>query len=742
MEFYATCPARFETALADELKQLNMQRVRPLTGRVTFEGAVRDALAACLWSRLASRICVVLGRVDAGSEEALYASVRALAWEEALRPHVRIAISANGTNHAFSNSHFAALRTKDALCDRLAERTGSRPQVDTEHPDAHIILSIRGDRATLALDLAGEPLFKRLPRRVVKYLTGKHTDVLRPDYAALMLACAGWHPQQGQPNILVDAACKTGGVVLEAAEMLLDRAPGMNRATWGFQGWAAFDPAVWQELLGEARQRTEAAAHRRGVIVACDADARAQAIAQGLVEVADCEQRVSFVSTDAAAVGHALHAHDYQLPQSQASLVMDVTDTSPAQLAGAIARYRQIAQLPQLEQGTAAVLAADDATAGAFPTAPTSTLAIMPNNQEARLVAFSLADAAALDIPTVDVGSGAPIPVLRADSEQFARRLIKVARERRRWAKREGISCYRVYDADLPEYAASIDLYQGTAQTPGRWLVISEYAAPKDIDPGVAQARMLDILAIAPRVLDVDPACVHARVRSRSRGGSQYGRRRQEAESTRALPRIQEDGLTFLVNFDDYLDVGIFLDHRVTRHLLREEAAQARSFLNLFAYTGTATVYAAAGGVERTTTVDLSNTYLDWAQRNMRANGFTGRGHEFVRADVMSWVRDQRHSRNRWDLIFCDPPTFSNSTKMGRRTFDVQRDHVDLIIGISRLLTPGGLGVFSCNLRTFKPDRAALERAGVVLEDVTEKTIPEDFRRNRRIHQCYLVYRA
>ena len=352
------------------------------------------------------------------------------------------------------------------------------------------------------------------------------------------------------------------------------------------------------------------------------------------------------------------------------------------------------------------------------------------------------------------MGDGVHIPVLIPESDQFAARLRKVAKQRRRWAAREGVTCYRVYDADLPDYAAAIDLYEGAPDTPGRWLVVAEYAAPKSVDPELAQARMMDILAIAPAVLDVPANHVATRARTRSRGGSQYAQGPRGKKGSKGasapkrdmlndptLPNIQEGGLTFTVNFDDYLDTGIFLDHRVTRGLVREHAKKARWFLNLFAYTGTATCYAADAGVEETVTVDLSNTYLDWAERNMRQNGFTGSNHYFVRDDVLAWIRDQRQTDNRWDLIFCDPPTFSNSSKMGRRTWDVQRDHVDLIVGISRLLTREGEAIFSCNLRTFKPDTEALARAGVVLTDITEQTIPEDFSRNKRIHHCYIVKR-
>ena len=207
---------------------------------------------------------------------------------------------------------------------------------------------------------------------------------------------------------------------------------------------------------------------------------------------------------------------------------------------------------------------------------------------------------------------------------------------------------------------------------------------------------------------------------------------------------IEEGGLEFAVNFDDHLDTGIFLDHRETRSMLREMAKRVPAggnFCNLFAYTGTASCYAADGGVAHTVTVDMSRTYLDWAERNMGRNGFDGRDHTFVQADVLQWVEDERHSPRRYDLVFCDPPTFSNGSRM-RGSWDVQRDHAELLISISRMLTRDGVCVFSCNLRNFKPDIETLGRAGVSVEDVTDGTIPEDFSRNRRIHHCYLVRRV
>lgn len=851
-EFYASCPEGFETALADELRGMGLRQVRPLKGRVAFAGSPADAERACLWSRLASRIFVVLGRFACADAEDLYEATRSIAWERILRAGATIAVTARGTNDELRNSHFAALRVKDALCDRMLEVEGRRPNVDTDDPDARISLTLRGERASIQLDLSGDPLFKRLPREATRTHAA---HVLRPDYAALACAQGNWQeicsaaltntkdamrdedtaaaadgsvpangsmPADGSAlagstverpaptlPVLIDACCAGGGVVLEAASILADRAPGLERRNWGFQSWSEHDAATWRELLNEADRRAELAKGRVARIVATDPSGDAVACARRILKAAGLADRVIFAQPDLDKISRKLmmpaccggeprgfvFLDTTETAISKMSRVLDLATSLHAGACGAEAVRAMLSTMPTV------ALTRDDLLIRALGE-PARSLRVMPNNEEAELAVFSAANgaitagegnAAAEDLmpaedavessvapspatTLIDLGDGKPCPILIPESEQFARRLRKVAKLRRKWAQREGVTCYRVYDADLPDYSAAIDLYEGSATTPGRWLVIAEYAAPREVDPALAEARLLDILTLAPRILQVDPDNVFAKARIRSRGGSQYGKQAggtspsgqhgkggkprggrggsasnrpsQGAGSgtpsdirTRSLPLIEEGGLTFAVNFNDYLDTGIFLDHRITRGLVREHARGKRFFLNLFAYTGTATCYAADAGAEETVTVDLSNTYLDWAERNMEQNGFVGPDHHYVRADVMSWIRDMRQTRNRWDLIFCDPPTFSNSSKMGRRTWDVQRDHVELLVGLSRLLSREGEAIFSCNLRTFRPDIEELARAGVVLTDITDETIPEDFARNKKIHHCYLVKR-
>lgn len=341
-------------------------------------------------------------------------------------------------------------------------------------------------------------------------------------------------------------------------------------------------------------------------------------------------------------------------------------------------------------------------------------------------------------LPDREGGPDIQAPVLDEHADQFAARLRKNFKERKKWAARNEVSCYRIYDADLPDFSVAIDLYTGVHDgEEDVFLHIAEYAAPSSVDPRRAQRRFEDVLAIAPLVCGVEPAHTFTKVRKREKGGGQYRSENREP----FIVEVEEYGLSFEVDLNGYLDTGLFLDHRDTRILVGTMADGAR-FLNLFAYTGSASVHAAAGGARSTLTVDLSQTYLDWARRNMALNGFDGPEDRFERADAVSWVSQARRAGMRFDLVFVDPPTFSNSKSMGKRTWDVQRDHAELLIGVSRLLSEDGIAVFSCNLRSFKPDSEVLNKYGVEIEDITAKTIPHDFERNPKIHHCYFVKRA
>jgi 23S rRNA (guanine2445-N2)-methyltransferase / 23S rRNA (guanine2069-N7)-methyltransferase len=281
----------------------------------------------------------------------------------------------------------------------------------------------------------------------------------------------------------------------------------------------------------------------------------------------------------------------------------------------------------------------------------------------------------------------------------------------------------------MPEYAFAIDFYRTVDDL--TWLYVQEYAAPSEIELEAVRRRRGEALSTLSDVTGVDPERVRVRTRRVNKRGEQYSK----VQNRDDYQVVLEGGLKFEVNFDDYLDTGLFLDHRMTRARLRG-AASGKRFLNLFAYTCTATVYAAAGGAVATTSVDMSNTYLNWAQRNFELNGMTPQKHGLVQADCRIWLEDGARKTEQYDLIFIDPPTFSNSKRM-EGVLDVDRDHPTLIDGCVRILAPGGLIVFSTNSQRFRVDEGLTQRYDV--RDISARTIPKDFERNPRIHRCYEV---
>lgn len=759
-ELFVSCLGGLEPLLADELKALGLRRIRPLRGGVACFAVARRAMAACLWSRLASRVSLVVGRVEARNAEVLYEGVRALAWEDVLAPRASMAVSAHGMNDELRNTRFTALKVKDAVCDRLRDTRGERPDVEPYKPDARIDVRVREGKATVSLDLTGESLYRRT------YLepdAGQEAP-LACALAAATLAAAGWQAMAAEGAACLDAACGDGTLVVEAALVACDVAPSLDRERWGFVGWAAFSADAWEELLADARDRAQRGKARAAAPGAFDGSGnvlpderfvRFAGLSLSSPSITRARRRVRRAGLRPAAsieFGGAECAGEVVGRVSAAARKLASGKKPPCLAASVLAAREQASDANAQAQAAAVCAAAAAAPAGSVcAVAGGETVRARYGTDPAQRVRFGH-DRVAVDVllfdqppakPAVvmvpDSAGGAEhrVEVLDENSAQFAARLRKNAKERRKWARREGVTCYRVYDADLPDYAVAIDVYEGAGQAEGNtYLHIAEYAPPASVDPEKALRRFADVLALAPVVLGIRADHVFSKTRQRDKGGSQY----RDAGRRPYVTHVQEAGHLLEVDLAGYLDTGLFLDHRTTRQMVGG-MAEGKRFLNLFAYTGSATVHAAAAGAVETVTVDLSQTYLDWARRNMELNGFAGEQHMFERGDVMQWITECRRQPRRFDVAFVDPPTFSNSKAMGRRTWDVQRDHVELLIGVSRLLTESGVAVFSCNLRSFKPDVEQLAKYGVALEDITTQTIPHDFERNPKIHKCYLVRR-
>ncbi|SFS19807.1 23S rRNA (guanine2445-N2)-methyltransferase / 23S rRNA (guanine2069-N7)-methyltransferase [Dyella sp. OK004] len=706
--YFATCPKGLEYLLRDELIALGAADVREVLAGVHFSGTLETAYRACLWSRLASRVLLPLAEFDAATDDALYAGVQNIDWSTHLAAHATLAVDAGTAMSKLTHSQFIAQRVKDAVVDQFRQRDGSRPGVDTEEPDVRINLRLRRDRATLSLDLAGSPLHRRGWREV------QGEAPLKENLAAAMLLRARWPEMYAQGGALLDPMCGSGTLLIEGALMVADVAPGMRRDYFGFLGWQQHDIALWRGLLEEARQRADTGLRAlRSCFFGSDADAR-------MVQTAKRNAQ------EAGVAGFfTLDKHDALHVSPPPGVTSGLVITNPPYGE----RLGEREEMPRLYRALgetlrarfagwrAAVLAGDAELGRAMPLRADKKYALYNGALETVLLLFEL------HARDETLREAKP---LSAGAQMLKNRLEKNTKHLRKRLEREEIHCWRAYDQDMPEYAAAIDVY-GNAKG-DVWLHIQEYRAPAEIPAETARQRLREIVRVAGEVFGVSRDRVALKTRERGKGGSKYGHFDQRGE----FIEVEEGGLGFLVNLTDYLDTGLFLDHRLVRAKLRE-LADGRRFLNLFAYTATASVYAAAGGARDTTSVDLSGTYLDWASRNLSLNGFTGTKHRLMQSDAMEFLQRERE---RYGLIYVDPPTFSNSKRA--EDFDVQRDHVRLLMACAERLTSDGIIVFSNNFRRFILDRNALEER-FQIEDWSAASIPFDFARRSDIHGCWLL---
>lgn len=717
MQFFAPAPRGLADLLATELRDIGAEQVRERVGGVQFAGSLASGYGACLWSRIASRVLLQIGEVEAADEAEFHRAVMALSWAAHVDPQRTLACEFTGDHPTITNTHFGTLRLKDAICDRLRADTGARPEIDRNRPAVRVTAHAHGAHVRLYIDLAGEGLHRR------GYRTEAGEAPLRENLAAGILLRARWPEYAARGEDLLDPLCGAGTLVIEAALIAARRAPGLLRDYFGFLGWRGHDAALWADLC----QRAHAAALDTvgSRMAGSDADGRAIAMARGNALRAGVETLVQFEQRllrdvrPAGRTGGLICTN----PPYGARL------GEPSSAAGLHAELGSVLR-EHFVGWDAAILTMDAAAARELRLRSYRVHELFNGALPCRLLRVDLAAPGGTD-PEAARRQREEQAAESTGARMFANRLEKNLKRLGREAQRAGVENYRIYDADMPEYAFAVDRYQAE-EGGASHLYVQEYAAPREIDEESVRRRRMEALVTLPRVCGVEKSHVHLRTRQRQSGRAQYQPLRGEREEGTGLI-VREAGLRFAVNLDDYLDTGLFLDHRLTRARLRD-AARGRRFLNLFCYTASATVYAVAGGAASSLSLDMSNAYLDWAARNFELNGVDRGRHPLERADCLAWLRSPAEVL--FDLIFLDPPTFSNSSRMDG-VLDVQRDHPELIGQCMRRLAPGGLLVFSCNAQRFKLDEGVGGRWQV--SDVSGQTLPFDFARNPRIHRCYEI---
>jgi len=723
VKFFASCAKGLEYLLADELLALGATKATAALAGANVEGDAEVAYRAVLWSRLASRVIWPLVEFECANEQALYDGVAAIDWAEHLDPNGTLAVDAHVSGDAITHARFAALRVKDAVVDRLREQFGVRPSVDTEAPDLRLNLLVRKGRATLSVDLGGGSLHKRGWRAM------QNEAPLKETLAAAMLLRGSWPKIYSDGGGLLDPMCGSGTLLIEGALMVADVAPGLARNNAAAPSrWLKFDAALWQRLVDEAREREHIGrAALRTVFHGSDADphairaATANAEAAGVVDaIAFKVMPVRLLEASPQATGLAICNPPYD-----------------QRLAADDGLYRELGDA--LQRATpdwrVTILAGDENLARATGLRANKRYAFFNGAIECMLLVCEHARQGSRTETSSQASDGTTrvATPLSEGAQMIANRLRKNIRKFKSWRQREGVDCYRVYDADLPEYAAAIDVYvedAGSVEAPRTFLHVQEYQAPSTIPEADARRRFGELVRAATDVFELPRDNIAIKTRARGKGGSKYGAIEKHGE----FIVVREGAAKLRVNLFDHLDTGLFLDHRPLRARMATEA-RGKRFLNLFAYTGAASVQAAVGGAAQTTSVDLSATYLEWAAANLALNGRTGNAHRLVQADAIAWLEAER---GEYDLIFCDPPTFSNSARA--EDFDVQREHVRLLQAALARLAPDGVLYFSNNYRRFRLDEEAL--AGTAkIRDISTQTIPPDFERNQRIHRCWEIRR-
>lgn len=786
-KYFATCPKGLEGLLQDELAALGALDVTQTVSGVNFNGDELIGIKACLWSRFATRILLKLVTFHADSELELYNGAYNIRYDEYFDVKSTIKVSFNGQNDFIRNTTYGALKIKDAICDKFVKLYDDRPNVDKKNPDVRINVHLdKKNDVTISLDLSGDALFRR------DYRESQGIAPLKENLAQAIVTRTGY-----TSGNVVDPMCGSGTLLIEAAMRAANIAPGIYRHKFGFLKLKSFKYSDYlsekekaQNIANEGIARLKAA---KLEFVGFDNDEEVIKKALENVERAGLKDVITIKCQDlndlynpiseGKSKGYVICNPPYgerlgnfaQLLKVYTTLGLRVKENFKGYRVGIISSNEELLGCLRLrplktyklfngalncqlrvfeinENLTEEALnkaklnsnniSNNDASLSENSTTPKtlkdkdgvpqevntniSANADSNSNLEAQGKNLenpkenNLSECKAQSSTSSSNASEKAKPLVAVD---FANRLAKNIKHLDKWAKKEGIEAYRIYDADLPNYCAAIDRYQD-------YIVINEYKAPKTIKDYVAKERLLDMIQALVEVTGVDGDKVIVKVRERKKGETQY----EKLSDCKHTLLIKEYNASFIVNLWDYLDTGLFLDHRLTRKLIMEES-MGKDFLNVFAYTGSATVYAALGGAKTTTTVDMSRTYLNWAKDNLKANNIPPANHFFVQEDCLEWLKS---ANGNYDLIFCDPPTFSNSKRM-TDVFDVQRDHVALINNLARLLRDDGKIIFSNNNRNFIMNEEGLTKANLKAKNITAKTIPLDFKRNSKIHNCWEI---
>ena len=744
LDLIITCADGLEAPLQTELTSFGIVSDIKSTGRLAVTGTLRDLYTICLWSRVASRVLMLIKRKNINAEydvaEQLYGLAKSVDWTQQFSLEQTFAIRLSVDKRVAVSQQFAMLRIKDAIADTFNEVYDSRPNVDSKNPDFSVFATVNDKQAELYLDLSGTSLHRR------GYRVAMTEAPLKENLAAALLYSAGWHKKNEQGdapfyNALIDPMCGSGTFIIEALLMHCDYAVGIDKAAnqFGFYEWQHHDDVLWKQMIDDAQMRFREALEiineqpdTLPLILGFDADSGAILATEKNLIAAGLQDLLPLLDLETRALDRLSSILKPLADDGRLSNPLIITNPPYGE------RLGDEEMIKPLYQAIGLIL--QDSFAGSDINPMLGILAanveqvdILPIKEPKTLRCHNGAITVYFRYGTLIAGQTGNLvsrfekrEIEVEEGQDFINRLQKNLAKLKKLAKKDTVSNLRVYNADLPDFKVAVDLY-------GDYVHVQEYAPPKTIPPETAKKRFNLALMGIREVFGINREQIFIKTRARQSGNDQYSKQ-GNTEKRGKFYVAREDGAYFYVNFTDYLDTGLFIDHRNMRARIKDNSRN-KSVLNLFAYTCTASVHAALAGAKKVTSVDLSQNYLDWGKQNFVLNGLdvSRNKYQFVAADIFEWIKD---NTEQFDVIFIDPPTFSNSKKF-QGTFDVQRDHSALINRAMNRLTSDGILYFSNNFTRFELDEQLTERYEII--DITQKTIGFDFDIKKPIHQSFEI---
>lgn len=770
MKLVAACAFGLEGPVKWELRKLGFDPVGAGPGRIKFDGEWSDIAYTNLWLRTADRVLVEVAEFDAPDFDALFETLKAMSWQDWLPQDAKFPVTARSRLSQLTSLPAIQRASKKAIVESmLTAYDGTLPETG---PEFRIDISILNDKAAVTVDTTGPSLHKRGYRRSYGEAPLKET------LAAALVMLSVWNPERP----LIDPFCGSGTIPIEAVMIGRNIAPGMNR-TFSFQDWPQCEKVDLNDCLERGKQCGRGPFEGKLQISATDIDdevlrfARINAEKAGVVDDIHFQQKPFDELRSKREYGCVIANPPYGERLGEQRRLKPLYQSFPAVLQrlptwshfvltsfngfqGLLQKsadrrrklyngriectyYQFLGPKPPrnvvVENDPLGATSSDESSDQPDVSSPDQGAMVGEKLVEPLTNAAVEPAAAGTAVPNPrvaepvvaakhsDTDTTAANPVFggltdkdHEQAELFAARLKKRARHLRRWPTKKEIGCFRLYERDIPELPFVVDRYEDQYH-------MTEYERPHDRDPGRHAAWLELMKKTVAKTFELPVQLVHLKTRLRQKGSTQHDR---VGSSTKKLT-VNEAGLKFLVNLTDYIDTGLFLDHRLTRAMVMKES-EGKDFLNLFAYTGAFSVYAAAGGATSTATVDWSNTYLDWARENMKLNGFDGSEHEFARQDSLDFLAFLPDGK-KFGLVVVDPPTFSNS-KRTEKVWDVQIGYAELLERLAKRVVDSGVVYFSTNFRKFKFDESSVP--SFECREISNQTVPEDFR-NRRIHRCW-----